>query len=234
MHRMKTRLLTFVVSALAILACAVEPTAKSLKKCPNGHTTLKDVPIVYGLPPWEGPAAERWRKAVENLEFVSGGCVSSSDSPKHKVICTTCRFAHSIFLTPSPADGYWTRKSPDLKSFPKPFSELVTSFPVPSNFQLKDPVSYTQNLSDRLELRYEGVGYRTTQSADDIKTRVDEWLKERNIKYSFSSNTHTSTLNSAVRDIIRWKTEKASVWIDMHHEHSDKTSWIHATFFKRP
>ena len=231
---MKTRLLIFAVSTLVIVAHAAEPTAKSLKKCPSGHTTLKDVPIVYGLPPWEGPAAEKWRKAVENLECVSGGCVSSSDSPKHEVICTTCRFAHSILLTTSPEDGSWTRNAADQKSFPKPFSALVTSFPVPTKSELKEPVSYTQSLSDRLELRYEGVGYRTSKSADEIKTEVDKWLKEHNIKCSFSSKTHTSTLNGAVREITTWKTDELSVSIDMHYEHSDKTSWIHATFFTRP
>jgi hypothetical protein len=223
-----------IVLALVASVHAAEPSAKSLKKCPIGHATLKDVRIAYGLPPFQGPAAERWRKGVENLEFVSGGCVVSDDSPKHEVICTTCRFAHSIFSTRRPQDGSWTRTSPEAKSFPKTITDLVKSFPVPTKEQQKMPVTYTQSLSDSLEVQYEGVGYRTTKPADEIKADVNRWLKEHSITCSFSSRTHTSTLDGAVRDILEWKTEKLSVWIAMHHEHSDKTSWIHATFFKQP
>jgi hypothetical protein len=225
------------IVALGILVVLVvhadEPTAKTLKKCPLGHTTLKDVPIVYGLPPWEGPEVQKWRKAVENFEFVSGGCVSDNDSPKHEVVCTTCRFAHSISSTKTPEYGSWTRSSPDMKSFPQPFSDFVRIFPVPPKSQLKEPVSYTQSLSDGLDVRYESVSYRTTKPPEDIKASIEKWLKEQNIKYRFSSNTHTSTLDSAVRDILSWRTDELSLMIDMHHEHSDKTSWIHATSFKR-
>ncbi len=230
---MKARLFRlFVAFAFVTIACAAEPTAKTLKKCPSGHTTLKDVPIVCGLPPFKGPEVEKWRKSIENLEFVSGGCVVSDDSPKHQVICTTCRFAHSILSTRQPEGGSWVRTSPDIASFPKPITGLVKSFPVPPKKQQKDPVSYTQNLSDRLEVQYEGVNYRTTKPADEIKTEVEKWLKEHDIKCGFSSKTHTSTLNGAVRDILEWKTDRLSVNILMHCEHSDKTSWIHATFFK--
>jgi len=229
---MKPLFTLLCVGALTFLASAGEPTAKSLKKCPSGHTTLKNVPIAYGLPPWEGPAAKKWQKAVENLEFVSGGCVSSNDSPKHEVICTTCRFAHSIFLTTSPEDGSWTRSSPNLGTFPTPISDLVKSFPVPAKPQLAEPVSYTQSLSDRLEVQYEGVGYRTTASPEKVRNDIDGWLKANNIKCTFTSRTHTSTLDGAKRDMSDWKTEELSVSIIMHHEHSDKASSINATFYK--
>jgi hypothetical protein len=220
-----------IMLALVASAPAAEPSAKSLSKCPSGHETLKDVPIVYGLPPFQGPAAEKWDKGVENLEFVSGGCSVTDDSPKHQVACTTCRFAHSIFSTRLPQHGAWTRTSPDAKSFPKTITDLVKSFPIPTKEHQKDPVTYTQSLRDGLEVRYEGVSYRTTKPADQIKADVNRWLKVNRITCNFSSRTHTSTLDDAVRDILEWKTEELSVSIRMHHEHSDKTSWIHATFF---
>ena len=232
---MKTQFILLLVAySFVTIGCAAEPTAKTLKQCPSGHTTLKDVPVAYGLPPLDGPEAEEWRKGIENLEFVAGGCIVSDDSPKHEVICTTCRFAHSIFSTRSPENGSWTRTSRDAKSFPKPMSDLVKSFPVPPKEQQKEPVSYTQSLSNSMEVQYDGVGYRTTEPAGEIKTEVDKWLKEHNIKCSVSSHTHTSTLNGAVRDILMWETDELFVTIDLQNEHSDKTSWVHATFFTRP
>jgi hypothetical protein len=232
---MKTRIIPLLLAlALITITRAAEASAKTLKQCPSGHTTLKDVPIAYGLPPFKGPAAEKWKRSVENLEFVTGGCSYSSDSPKHEVICTTCRFAHSISSTRDPQYGSWTRTSPDAKSFPKPIADLVKSFPLSSKEQEEAPVKYTQNLSDGMEVRLENVSYYTTRPADEIKTDVDKWLKEQNIKCSFSSQTITSDLDGAVRDILTWKTEELSVDIDVHYEHSDKTSWVFATVFKRP
>jgi len=213
---------------------APEPTAESLHKCPNGHTTLKVVPISYGLPPFEGEAAKEWKKRVENLEFVPGGCCVSSDSPKSEVICTTCRFAHSISSTGRTEDGYWTRISPNSDSFPQPISEVARSFPVPAEDQLKGSVSFTQSLSDTLKNRYESVSYVTTENAPDVKNEIDKWLNVRGITCNFSSKTHTSTLDGAVRDILRWETDQLYVSIWVQHEHSDDTSSIDATFWNRP
>lgn len=213
---------------------APEPTAESLQKCPSGHTTLKEVPISYGLPPFKGVAAEEWEKKVENLEFVPGGCCVSDDSPTREVICTTCRFAHSISSTRSPEDGSWTRISPDADSFPRPVSGLVRGFPVPNEKQLKGAVSFTQSLSDNLEIQYQSISYVTTKDSADVKAGIDQWLIDHSIKCNFSSKTHTSTLDAAVRDILQWETDHLRVSIRMHHEHSDDTSRIYATIWNRP
>lgn len=233
---MKPLVSFFFICGFAFIGCAGEPTAKSLKKCPNGHTTLKDVPIVYGNLAWEGPAAKKW----QNLEFVAGGCVSSFDSPKHEVICTTCRFAHSILSTTTPEDGSWTRSSYHVDSFPKPISNLVKSFPVPPKRRLQEPVSFTQSLSDRMELQYEGVGYRTTAPADKLKNDINKWLKANSIKCSFTSRTDTNHLDGSKIDSLEWETEKPSVskkpsgFIMLHFAHSRKSSWVNATFYERP
>jgi len=224
-----------VVFALAASALAAEPSAESLKKCPSGHATLKDVPIAYGFPPSQGPDAEKWRKGVENLEIVLGGCAVSDDSPKHAVICTTCGFDHRISSTRRPQDGSWTRHSPDAESFPKSFSDVVKSFPVPTKEQQKEPLTYTQSLSDSLEVKYECVGYSTTKPANEVKAGVNQWLKEHNITCSFSSHTFTNiVLGVNVRELLEWKREQPWVWITMVNEYSDKTSRISATFFRRP
>lgn len=218
--------------AFAITGFSAEPTARSLGKCPNGHSTLKNVPIIYGLPPFEGERAQQWNKGFENLEFVPGGCVVSFESPSNQVICTTCRFAHSISTTNSPNDGSWSRRSPDAESFPKPISSLVKSFPIPTKEQQKESVSYSQNLSDTLQVWSEGVSCRTSMPLNELKVQVNEWLKAQSIECDFSTREITSGLDGATRDILSWRTKRFWIHIDVHHEHSDKSSWISATFFK--
>ena len=66
---------------------------------------------------------------------------------------------------------------------------------------------------------------------DEIKAAVNKWLKDQNITCRFSSET-VNTLAGTDRNILRWETDALSVW--MHYEHSDKTSWIDATVYKRP
>lgn len=191
--------------ALLILTCVLiatswagEPTAKSLKKCPNGHKTLKDVPIAYGLPPLEGPDAKEWAKAETNLDFVSGGCVITPDSPKHTVVCTTCRFTHNIFSTDSPKDGSWTLSSPDKAAFIKPLSPLVASFPVPASGKLKGQLGYIQSLNDRFKVSYDAVSYETAESLEQTKNTITLWLKANEGSLKYPTRTSSTPENLSI------------------------------------
>src|SRR5262245_24304398 len=137
---MHTRTITILTAACVLSAVAAEPptvidlfsrkrshpTSATLKQCPDGHTTLKDVPIVYGTPPFAGPAAKRWQESIQKFEMWSGGCVSEPDSPKVRPTCTTCGFGYDSEF------DHWSRESADIKTFKRGFSPLVASFPKPS------------------------------------------------------------------------------------------------------
>lgn len=178
----RTWLLLVSMVALGSAVEAGEPTAKSLKKCPYGHTTLKNVRIVYGLPATEGPGYERWVKAQENLEYVMGGCVSGPDSPKYEVVCTRCRFAHSILGTDSPESGRWTKDSPVPNGFPVPMSDMVTSFPVMSPHKKRSVVSYSQSLTDKLDVDSESISYISSETGENLTANILEWLKTKGIE----------------------------------------------------
>src|SRR5438034_4420628 len=121
---MKFLLLTTSI-ALAGVAHAGELRSADLKQCPDGHTTLKDVPISYGVP--GASTRAEWKKLqrqIDNLEFVLGGCEVGEYPPMVRPMCTTCRFGYNS------RTGTWSRASHDIHSFKRPFSELLTSFPV--------------------------------------------------------------------------------------------------------
>ena len=60
-------------------------TSKTVRTCPNGHATIKLVPITYGLIRMNPELREKEAK----FEAVFGGCVVDSMG-KFKIVCTTC------------------------------------------------------------------------------------------------------------------------------------------------
>ncbi|MCP3681862.1 MAG: response regulator [bacterium] len=54
--------------------------------CPNGHTTIKCVPITYGLVEMTPELIE----AEKNYEIAFGGCEVWPNSPRFRIVCTTC------------------------------------------------------------------------------------------------------------------------------------------------
>lgn len=220
-----------LATMLSLVGCASEPTARSLGKCPGGHTALKKVRIVYGYPPSDGPASERWRKGIEALDFVAGGCVDMG--PKHVVVCRICRFEYSIPFLHRPERGSWMRTSTDAASFPLPFSNLVRAFPVPRQEQLRRAPEYTQCLSRDLSLAFESVSFRTTAPFTQIKTDVDDWFKMHRIDCRFSVSVLTNDSGAVVSDRFAWNTE-GFVDVCLEHEHADNSSSVHATLFRQP
>ena len=69
---------------------AVEPLPepapeRKLRRCPNGHTTIKLVPIVYGMI----EKTPETLKREENYQVAYGGCCVGKYG-KYKIVCTTC------------------------------------------------------------------------------------------------------------------------------------------------
>lgn len=63
----------------------VSPKSEPERRCPLGHTTIKLVPIVYGM---IFMTPER-RAQEERYEVAYGGCKVGSKG-EHKITCTTC------------------------------------------------------------------------------------------------------------------------------------------------
>jgi hypothetical protein len=164
-----------LVTPLWIVAVVASAEIKSadLKQCPNGHTTLKDVPIFYGL-----PAPEDWTKMqrqIDNLEFVLGGCVVEDDSPTVRPTCTTCRFGYDS------RSETWSRRSPDISSFKRPFTEQFRAFPLPPN---PGNLTYEQWVRDG---RVVGESVRYTMKKDSqLKRQIEAWLSNHAIKAKYT------------------------------------------------
>jgi hypothetical protein len=163
----------------SLLASGAEPDSKALGQCPYGHKTLKDIPILYELPPSGGPELKKYNEKLAAGEFVSGfNNNGDADPPRIQVTCTTCGFDH---IQRSPDFGEWGRSNLYLKSFQIPFTELLTTFPTPPAKKLRREVYYNQHIDDKLNFYAEALTYSSAESLDRLRGRIDAWLKGHHI-----------------------------------------------------
>jgi hypothetical protein len=203
------------------------PVSMPWSQCPNGHTSLKKVPIIYGLLAFENEEARaKWEKGVENFEHVAGGCCVEPGSPKYRLTCTTCRFSYHQYGSP----GSWILSSEQTNLFPKPLGSLLLNFPMSEKSHLKGTTYYTQAYNDRSALSYESVSFQTTEPASEKVAEISEWLKQKGIETSFISVTNKDIAEEPFRESFEWRAQKPSLSINLYHDLFNKTSQIHATF----
>jgi hypothetical protein len=185
--------------------------------CPDGHETLKDVPIAYGLLIADTPEAEReLNEAIKNYEMWPGGCVSTPDSPKVKVTCTTCGFGYDAEFSS------WSRSSSDRGSFTRPFSQATLAFQLISSSGLQDEIRYSQQVSLG-NVRSEGISFTSRRERADLMKAVDRWFETQGIEQSFSEQQAT-TMDVTDNIISEWKGNEASV--SLHFAKESRTSWV--------
>ena len=99
------------------------PTAATLRICPDGHTRLRDVPIAYGyiIPD------DDFLKKEANHEVIRGGCVVGPT--KEVVLCLECGFRYDTTFK------YWQLTSDKLVSLKRELSPLIVRVPFPHDAQ---------------------------------------------------------------------------------------------------
>jgi hypothetical protein len=113
---------------------ASQETAATLKTCPEGHTTLKDIPILYGTFPLLTKEPADWNEADKALakrrdamEILIGGEVDDARDPRFQTQCLTCGFRYELMLVPDL--GNWIKEGNKFDEFAIPFSRLARSLP---------------------------------------------------------------------------------------------------------
>jgi hypothetical protein len=76
-----------------------QPTAVEMQHCPDGHDSLKDVPVAVGLL-WITPDFER---KIKNVEVWPTGCTPLGNY-QTKVVCMQCGLAYD------PLRNVWERR----------------------------------------------------------------------------------------------------------------------------
>lgn len=160
---MKTLLtsLLLIAALFSSLASASEPTkelaleekhrlqktSKELKRCPDGHSNLKDIPIKYGLYGVHMHPEEQWTdedkelmKGVAKKDFVLGGDVVHDISPRFQTTCLTCGYHYEVDYVPDDG-GQWVKTGQKLSDFTTAFSAPANSLPFAKSTDLYISVS---------------------------------------------------------------------------------------------
>ncbi len=186
--------------------------ASEIKVCPDGHTTLRDVPIRYGL-------GSGTTKPSNEFEYWPAGCGVPPNPPSNRVTCTTCR------LGTSSASGFWNASAPSPAAFKRPFSTLIAGFPIPTTNLLTHPQSFTQTIQgDRLVI--ENLFYATKGPAAEVSKQIDEWIR----KTKPSAQRTESGTEAATTRVTSWKA--GDFTIHLHQYGDGKTCGVSAILSK--
>ncbi len=176
--KLSMRFLAIILGMAALSTVAGEPSARALKKCPFGHRTLVNVPIMYGLVVAEGPKdAMAMERDIANHKYALGGCVVMSDSPKQEVACTTCGFTYSIFSTKDAKDGSWILTVSDRKKLFKPLTGFWDDYPVLLDGKGAGSLSITQSFDRQMKLEWESVRAEQKRTYSKVTQMLSPWLK---------------------------------------------------------
>jgi hypothetical protein len=144
---------------------------EAIRACPYGHTTLKKVRILDGLPRVTDP---KLREAVANHDIVFTGTDVVNDLlPRQTVYCTTCGFIFERGLGP------WTKQAEDPSSFPQPFSRFLREFPL-AGLSHRTNTEYSQRVHNGA-VTSEGLYFSTTEPLALLKEQVVKWAESHRL-----------------------------------------------------
>jgi hypothetical protein len=251
-----TEMRTFAVIALFLLAGGIRgiaadggvsqrryKVASDFKTCPDGHTALRDVPILYGLvgPLYRKPAdyTDEDRKLLERVrkgEIVFGGDgLPAADRPPFRIVCRQCSFEYTPFLPLDPNSQWnaWNKGGKKVSDFKIPFSKTLLSFPLVE--PVAGSVGYSQSLdSEGRVLKCEGVSYYTVLKINSVLQVVQKWLDQnqrnsKNLKrvlqaYAYHTYAYNDNYVSLhVMDDDFWNPGQVSVSVSFFTEEAGKS-----------
>lgn len=114
---------------------AEQETSAMLGSCPDGHTALRDVPILYGTFPVQTKDPAEWNdedKALaarrEAKEVILGGEFDSAEDPRFQPRCLTCDYRYITMAVPD-IGANWFKRGRKFADFTTTFSQVARSLP---------------------------------------------------------------------------------------------------------
>jgi hypothetical protein len=184
-------------------------TASQVKVCPDGHTTLKNVPIVYGRLILDA----KTEAAFARHDFWPGGCAFSPDSPTNRVVCTTCGFSYDSRF----GDWHGFAWFQSLNQSKRPFSTLMASFPVPSTNQSVESPRFHQSFNTN-GVTEEGVSYSTSEPFEEVAQKVDSWFKAQKLKPMRHSSTNQGVQAGPPQQTVKWKEMNVNAYLNLSQD----------------
>ena len=197
--------------------------AASVKVCPDGHKTLKNVPISYGTPSFAPEHRKAREDAVARFEYWPGGCVVGPDSPTNRVTCTTCGLGLNAEYS------FWSANRQSPSQFSRPFSAPILSFPIPGTNSLFSGPTYHQTIREG-GVQQESLDYTSREQKAVIVKRVDDWFRKQGL--SPSKNVQSNRVSGPTTELVKWEVEKLTV--QLNHFGEEGTTAIYVSNQRTP
>lgn len=204
-------ILGFIIISAGLLLITkphITKLGSGAEHCPFGHTTIKIVPVEYGLPHF-GPALD---KRIKNHDVDLGGCNPNKFANTFDGYCEECGYTYS------PASKRWTKSCNDPTSFLLPFYWPITKYPLtPKNTKRYWQAVYNDHIiNESLSI---GDGRPSDTGIQQSDFRIKEFLRNNGVDYKLSGNSYVSTYT--------WKLDHKQCSIE-HRFYPDETMiiWI--------
>lgn len=191
--------------------------AAQVKACPDGHKTLKNVPISYGTPSFAPEHRKAREEAIARLEYWPGGCVVSPDSPTNRVTCTTCGLGLNAEY------GSWNAYRQSPSQFSRPFSAPILSFPIPGTNSLFSGPKYHQTIG-KGGVQHESLDYTSREQKAEIVKRVDDWFRKQGLNPS--KHVQSNRVSGPTTELVEWEVEKLTVQLNHFGEEGTTAIYI--------
>lgn len=206
---------------------SIQETSAMLKNCPDGHTDLKDIPILYGTFPILTQKPEDWTdedkalaKRRDAKEVILGGEPDDIRDPRFRSICQTCGFYYDVGKVPG-TNSNWVKTGHKFSDFTTPFFPAARSLP------------FADTESTRLSVEvYEG---RVTSEiieasfpADKkglLVTKIEKWIEENR----FQRDLLHMDLPPYPRQYEE-QVENGNAWFFIDLQTDTKRNMVHASF----
>lgn len=163
-----------------------QETAATLKACPEGHTTLKDIPVLYGTFPLLTKKPADWNeddkalaKRRDAMEILIGGEVDDACDPRFQTRCLTCGFRYELMLVPD-LGGNWIKDGHKFDDFAIPFSLLARSLP----FGTGPEADLATEVNKKGEVVTETVAVTIdANEKPEMVAKIGKWIDEHGFKH---------------------------------------------------
>lgn len=190
--------------------------AAQVKACPDGHKSLKDVPILYGTPSFEPKNRKASETAVARFEYWPGGCVVGPDSLTNRVTCTTCGLGLNAEY------GSWSAYRQSPSQFSRTFSAPILSFPIPGTNSLFSGPNYHQTIR-KGGVQHESLDFTSREKKGELVKRVDDWFRKQGLNPT--KYVQSNRVSGPTTELVKWEVEKLTV--QLNHFGEEGTTAIH-------
>ncbi|MES2923001.1 MAG: hypothetical protein V4819_15710 [Verrucomicrobiota bacterium] len=203
---------------------ALQETSATLKSCPDGHTTLRDIPILYGSFPIQTKDPADWNDEDKALaarrdakEVILGGELDSAEDPRFQTCCLSCGYRYEMLAVPD-LGANWIKNGQRFADFTIVFSEAARSLP----FAEMAGTDFSVAVSKERVVASETIEITVpANKKDEFVAKIEKWIDENHFKRSL---LHIETPPFPRLDEQPVEDDKARFYVDVHTDSGKGTT----------